>query len=141
MAERAFTAARGEFKVNSVVIAYCTGVNGTEIIARRAVRPIGTVVAVERPAVAVDVSLSANYVRLVDLDEVQQGIIGGRSTKDLLDEGEALLELFDTKNKKPIYVIEGAVPTSMSFSMMSGDVVSYSSTWEGRRMLRESEVA
>ena len=141
MANKSFAAPRGEFKVNNVVVAFCTGVSGNENIARRPIRPVGTVEAVERPAVAVDVSFSANMVRIVGLDIVQQGLVGGRDTASLLDEGEAILELYDKVGDKPIYVVMGAVPTNMGFGMMSGDVVTTSVNFEARKLLRESEIS
>jgi len=140
MATKSFSSARGEFKVNNVLIAFCTGVSGNESIARRPIRPVGTVEALERPAVAVDVQLSAQMVRIVELDEVQQGLVGGRDTASLLDEGEAILELYDKVGDKAIYTVEGAVPSNLSFSMMSGDVVTTAINFEARRLLRESEV-
>jgi hypothetical protein len=78
---------------------------------------------------------------MVDNDEVTQSIIGSRDLSALLDEGEGILELFDTHGNKPIYQVLGAVPTSVSFSVMSGDVVTFGATFEGRKLLRESEIA
>lgn len=138
---RAFTAARGELKINNNIVAYCTGVSGQEIVWRRAVRPIGQHVVAERPAVTVDVTWSANFVRLVNKDEVEQKLVGSRSRDALVHESEGVLELFDSVDNEPIYVIEGAVVNSSSFSMMSGDVVTTGVSGEGRRLLRESEIA
>jgi len=128
--QRSIAGARCEFKVDGVIIAYATAVRGTVSIGRRPVRPLGSVWTKERPAVAGDCNFSVDTVRLRDLSPREEGLLGGRTTADLMNEGESIVEIFDRISKTPHETFYGSVPANYSFSLASGDVMGSSVSFE-----------
>jgi hypothetical protein len=84
----------------------------------------------ERPAVTGDCTFSVDTVRLRDLDPREEGLLGGRTTDDLMNEGESICEVFDGVSNIPHETFYGAVPSNYSFSLASGDVMGSSISFE-----------
>ena len=142
MAEkRAFSGARAVLRVNGKEIGYATGVNGTETIDYQPIEVLGEVDVVEYEVVARRVNFTASFVRIIDASLFAQGIFpksGQGTTADLVNFPPMEADIFDTVSDKPMYRFAGVKPTTRSFTIDRGSVMTVNASFVATRMLDES---
>lgn len=133
----AISGARVQLLLNGQVVGYATGVSGNETINQAPVEILGDIDAVEHVAVGRTVTLSADFVRIIDSSLQAQGVWPRGGTDDVLDFPEMDAVIFDRLGDKPIYKAVGVVPETRGWTVARGGLMSKNATFRARRLFDE----
>ncbi len=141
-----FTGARARFSIAGVKVGYATGVTVRETITMEPVKVLDNIQVTEHVPVDYDVSMSADMVRIVG-DTVkskgwfpQQGSSSTEHLLNMINQGELVATIEDSKTGTVLAHVEGVKFTERSMSVSARGVVGSNVSMVAKRVRDESDI-
>jgi hypothetical protein len=142
-----YTGVRARFSISGVKVGYATGVNARESVQWDPIKVLDNIQVTEHAPVDYNVSLTADLVRIVGTTLKSQGWFAaqGGSPEDhltnILNSGELVATLEDTKSGKIIATVEGVRISEVGLQVTARGIVGQNVSMVAIRMRDESDVA
>jgi hypothetical protein len=140
MANRAFSGARARLYFNGTQLAgWCTGVRGSENIQLQRVDVLGEIDSVEIEAVSRNVSMTADFVRIIGDSLQAQGIWPKGGRDEVINFPEMTAVIFDEVGGDRVYKLEGVKCETRNFTVDRQGLCTVNATFQARRLYDETE--
>jgi len=135
------TGARALLFIGGTPIGYCTGVTVSEEVDYDQFMPMDNIAVVEQVPVAVRVTGSADFTRIISspLTKATSAGYGPMQTVQQLKSGgiEMSMQIKDTETGKVMYELRGVKPQARNFQVASGSIATTSMTFVATSVVDE----
>ena len=131
--------ARARLYFNGTTLAgYCTGVRVSENIQLQRVDVLGDIDSQEIEPIRRQVTMTADFVRMLKTSLQAMGIWPEGGTADVLTFPEMSAVIFDEVDNEPIYTLEGVVAETRNIQQDAQGLMSVNVTFQVRRLFDET---
>jgi len=136
---QAIAGARAKLYFNGTTLAgWCTGVRVSENTQLQRVDVLGDIDSQEIEPVGRAVTMTADFVRILDDSLQEMGIVPRGGTGEVINWPEMTATIFDEVGGKAIYSLEGVRPETRNFSVDRMGLMTVNATFQVRRLYDEA---